>query len=294
VAETAGQASVYSESRVEAGGSLQFDDGQFSDWVSLLEHRMGLFISPERRSFLASGLRARMRETGCQDYREYYRRLSSKRFQANEWALLVDCLTVHETCFFRHASSMSLVRELVLPEAFAEKHGFHAWSLGCATGEEAYSLAMLADSYCASREEALYFGVTGTDISFPALKNAREGVYLRRRLRDIRGEYQQRYCRPVSDARFEISAGLRMRVCFTQLNLRDLAGAPFTNVDLIFCQNLLIYFDRERRLQVVDNLAGFLRPGGVLVLGPGELLGWKHPNMEKVRYEDTLAYRRTN
>jgi len=87
---------------------------------------------------------------------------------------------------------------------------------------------------------------------------------------------------------------LRERVGFSQLNLRDLATASMKDVDLIYCQNLLIYYDRQRRVEMVDQLATFLRPGGVLVLGPGELLDWRNSNMEKVRYPDTLAYRRTN
>jgi len=85
---------------------------------------------------------------------------------------------------------------------------------------------------------------------------------------------------------------LRDKVEFFPLNLRDVAQAPFDNLNLIYCQNLLIYYDRPRRLQLVDCLAGFLCPGGVLVLGPGELLNWQHPRMEKVRFDDTLAYRR--
>ncbi|MEA3242922.1 MAG: CheR family methyltransferase [Pseudomonadota bacterium] len=97
-----------------------------------------------------------------------------------------------------------------------------------------------------------------------------------------------------TNSRFQIKAGLRKRVCFSQLMLQDMKNAPFANLNLIYCQNLLIYYEQQRRLQVVNQLAKFLRPGGVLILGPGELLDWKHPDMEKVRYEDMLAYRRAD
>ena len=269
------------------------DDRQFDDWIRLLESRVGLFIAPERRSFLVSGIRSRMREIGCHDYREYYRYLSGDCLQAQEWSLLVDMLTVHETCFFRHESSMRLVEEELIPAAFEYGQSFHAWSVGCATGEEAYSLAMLADDFCASRPGQGYFGVTGTDISLPSLHQAREGVYLERRLKDIPQAFRDRYCHTLEGQHFQVTEELRKRVCFSQLNLRDLETAPFAGLDLIYCQNLLIYYDRERRLQIVDQLAEFLRPGGVLVLGPGEILNWQHPNMEKVRYRDTLAYQCT-
>ena len=259
----------------------------------LLENRLGLFIAPERRSFLASGLRARMRETGCQEYNQYYDYMASEAQHAEEWSLLVDCLTVHETCFFRHESSMKLVQNVVLPEACKRGESFNAWSVGCATGEEAYSLAMLIDAYCFSLPKICSYRVIGTDISAPSLRHARAGTYLNRRLSNVSEPLRKQYCHSVSSARFSIDARLRENVDFVTLNLRDIAQAPFKDLNLIFCQNLLIYYDRARRLQLVDRLAEFLCPGGVLVLGPGELLNWQHPSMEKVRFDDTLAYRRT-
>jgi len=294
VADTNGQAQAYSGTRPRAGCSLEMDDRQFSDWTKLLESRTGLFIPPERKSFLVSGIRSRMRKIGCEDYREYYNHLSSGYLLIQEWSLLVDQLTVHETCFFRHESSMKLVEEVVIPSVFERQQSLNAWSVGCASGEESYSLAMLVDNYCAVTGSSRYFGVTGTDISLPSLRDAREGRYLDRRLRDIRTSFRDKYCLPEKSSYFRIDADLRKRVCFCQLNLRDLESAPIADLDLVFCQNLLIYYDRERRMRIVNQLAECLNVGGVLVLGPGELLDWQHPNMEKVRYPDTLAYRRTD
>lgn len=294
MAETAGHMQVYADPRSQAGASLDMDDQQFSKWTRLLESRTGLFIAPKRRSFLASGIRSRMRVTGCREYTEYYRRLSSGSHQAHEWSLLIDCLTVHETCFFRHESSMRLVERVVLPAALEQEQSFHAWSVGCATGEETYSLAMLIDACYTRQSGDRYFGVTGTDISLASLHHARAGMYLNRRIHDIRQVFRQEYCQKVTNSRFQIKADLRKRVCFPQLNLRDVENAPIANLSLIYCQNLLIYYEREQRLQIVNRLAESLRPGGVLILGPGELLDWEHPDMEILRYENTLAYRRAD
>jgi len=292
VTESAEQALPKREARRIAGRSLDLDDQQLKDWTLLLERRLGLFIAPERRSFLASGLRACMRETGHRDYSQYHDYMASAAQHAEQWSLLVDRLTVHETCFFRHESSMNLVRDVVLPAACEQGDSVAAWSVGCATGEETYSLAMLIDSYCSSLPKVCSYRVIGTDISVPSLRHARAGVYLNRRLSDLSESFRKRYCQPLSNARFSIDVRLRDKVEFFPLNLRDVAQAPFDNLNLIYCQNLLIYYDRPRRLQLVDCLAGFLCPGGVLVLGPGELLNWQHPRMEKVRFDDTLAYRR--
>jgi len=294
VTEIAGQAQTEGEPRPRAGRSLDIGDRHFDDWATLLEERFGLFIAPERRSFLASGLRGRMRETGCRDYGQYYDYMVSGGDKLEEeWALLVDSLTVHETCFFRHPSSLRLVSDVVVPEACANGRKFSAWSVGCATGEEAYSLAMLIDAYCSTYSDDVSYRVIGTDISVPSLRHARAGIYLKRRLKDVGEHFRNRYCHMVSPARFSIDARLREKVEFYPLNLRDIEHAPVEKtLNLIFCQNLLIYYDRARRVQLIDRLAEFLRPGGVLVLGPGEILNWQNPNMEKVRFDDTLAYRR--
>jgi type IV pilus assembly protein PilK len=292
---SAGYSQAQVKARPLAGPCLEMDDRLFADWTRLLEQRMGLFIAPERRSFLVSGIRARVRETGCGSPREYFNQMTTGGAeQAREWSMLVDRLTVHETSFFRHQSSMQLVKEQLVPEVVHSERGYLAWSVGCATGEEVYSLAMQIDNSMSIAPGRRFFGVTGTDISLPSLQHARNGIYLKRRLQDIPEAFQHRYCRSISDNRFQIKEQLRKRVCFTQLNLRDLAKAPMAKVDLVYCQNLLIYFDREHRMAIANDLVEFLRPGGVLILGPGELLDWHHSNMEKVCYTDTLAYRRTN
>jgi chemotaxis protein methyltransferase CheR/type IV pilus assembly protein PilK len=292
--DSAGYAQACRKARSSAGLCLEMDDETFSEWTRLLQHRADLFIAPERRSFLVSGILARMRENNCQDAREYYQSLIGCSNSEMEWLLLVDRLTVHETCFFRHQSSMRLVAERLVPEVLEHGGRYTAWSVGCATGEEAYSLAMLIEDCMADRDDAPVWHVTGMDISRPTLERAREGTYLLRRLRDVPETFQRRYCRQVSASHFQIVDDLRERVEFSHLNLRDLDSVSMREVDLIYCQNLLIYYDRQRRIEIVDRLARFLRPGGVLVLAPGELLDWKNPDMEKVRYTDTLAYRRTD
>ena len=85
---------------------------------------------------------------------------------------------------------------------------------------------------------------------------------------------------------------LRERICFARLNVLDLSTAPMNDMDLIFCQNMLIYFRRWRKRQIVNRLAERLAPGGILVLGPGEVTDWQHPDLERIHFADTLAFRR--
>ncbi len=278
------------------GASLpDMDDDQFRQWTALLEERTGTVLPQERKSFLVTSLGLRMREIGCGSYQDYFQRLNSGVGGLMEWSILVDRLTVHETRFFRHPASMELVREQVRRKAVDRRSGkvsIQAWSAGCATGEEAYTLAMVIDQALNEREGGGYLGVTATDISPPALSVARKGIYGERRMKDVPPELRQHYFQPLGDGRFQVVDALRKRVCCARMNILEAAREPMGKMDIIYCQNLLIYFDRERREEIVTNMAEHLQEGGVLILGSGELVGWAHPFMEKLNCGHTLAYRR--
>lgn len=267
------------------------DERQFVQWTELLQRRTGMVIPPARKSFLSTNLRLRMWELGCRDYQTYYEQVS-RRDGGDEWIVLVDRLTVHETSFFRHPNSLRLVARLCAPGAASRP--FLAWSVGCATGEETYSLAMVLEDACSCHGRESDYVVAGTDISLPALRSAHRGRYHIRRLAAIAADFQARYCMPCGDRYFEVSAALRARVCFGQSNLLEIDRAPFATLDLIYCQNLLIYFDRQQRECVMKGLVERLAPGGVLVLGPGEIAGWSCAGVQRIRFEDVLAYRRVS
>ena len=150
---------------------------------------------------------------------------------------------------------------------------------------------VLEDSQRRHGFEVSYSGV-GTDISLPALRTAKRGRYPAGRLAGIEPRFRSRYCRACGEKHFELSKALRAQVCFSQANVLDIERAPFARLDLIYCQNLLIYFDRQQRERIMKGLVERLVPGGVLVLGPGEIAGWSGTGMQRIRFEDVLAYRR--
>jgi type IV pilus assembly protein PilK len=287
---------VVAVAKFPRNGAPAMDDREFSRWVDLLERRTGVVVPPDRKTFLVTGVRSRMRETGFAAFADYFQQLLSGPRGAIEWATLVDRLTVHQTHFFRHLPSLELVGNEWLPDYVArDTHGaVHAWSIGCSTGEEAYSLAMVVDEAIArSAAPKLYFGITATDISAPALAVGRGGVYPAAKLEEIPEPYRERYCTPDGAEAFAIAEPLRKRVGFVQFNLMDIARSPLKRLDLIFCQNVLIYFARERRVILLEALAELLKPGGLLVLGPGEVIGFNHPTLQRVGGPQTLAYKRT-
>lgn len=269
---------------------------QFELWQALLEERTGMTLSQERKTFLETSLSIRMRELGLSDYDAYYEQLvaGTTESKAMEWSVLVDRLTVQETSFFRHESSYALVEEYVLNYIDEQPKGssLDVWSVGCSTGEEPYSLAMLISEQFAARSAEDFYGITATDISLPTLAKARSGRYAARKVERVDPRLREKYFARFSEREYEVVPDLRDRICFARLNVLDLAKAPMKDMDLIFCQNMLIYFRRWRKKQIVTRLAERLAPGGLMVLGIGEVTDWSHPDVERVNFPDTLAFRR--
>ena len=267
---------------------------EFHDWQTLLEERSGMVVSERRRSFLQTNLSAHMREVGAPDYASYYRQVTSGPRGAVEWSTLMDRLTVQETRFFRHPASFDLLETYLRQRLEQEsiKRPLALWSVGCASGEETYSLAMATTEALAGREFDGSFGVTGTDISLSALAKSRTAVYSARKLEQVEPALRERYFLSLSDDRFQVIPGLAARVCFARLNVLELANSPVSSMDVIFCQNLLIYFRRWRRREILNRLADCLAPGGLLVIGVGEVVGWQHSGLLQVANDQVLAFTR--
>lgn len=274
------------------------DAAQFNQWQALLEHRTGMTLPAERRSFLETNLAIRMREIGCSSYQAYYEMIASGQNAMREWSTLVDRLTVQETRFFRDPDAFRLVADYILtrPREHFRKHALEAWSVGCSTGEEPYTLAMVIHECMSKLALQPLYGVTGSDISTPVIEKARNGRFNARKLLGMDEQVKSRYFRPAERNTVEIANSIRERVCFTRLNVLDLDTAPMHGMSIIFCQNLLIYFRRWRRRDIVRRLAERLAPGGLLVLGQGELTDWQPPGLQRVPSEHVLAWikRRTD
>ena len=271
------------------------DDVQFFKWKELLEKRTGMILPLERKSFLVTSLVIRMREIGYRDYQDYYNYIVSGSRGAIEWATLVDRLTVHETRFFRHPGSVQLILDEFMPawtRAQTPPVALNVWSVGCATGEEPYTLAMAIDDCLSRQGREYYLGVTASDISRASLAVGRQAIYHRRKLADVDPGLRERYFEALDEDHLQVVSALRSRVCFTYLHVLEMDRAPLGLMHLIYCQNMLIYFDRDKRTRILDGLAARLQPGGMLVLGAGEMLGWTHPELERVDYRGTQAFRR--
>lgn len=254
-------------------------DGQFARWQQLLEARTGIDLS-QHPAILQSGLNRCLRELGGDSVDHLYERVSRWPEGLPEWHAVIDRLVVRETRFFRQPAAFDLVLGF-LEERLKTAPGaaLDLWSAGCADGEEACSLAMVASEAVAGAAERSYLGVLGSDISTSALARARSGHYSDRQVAAVPDALRARYLAADAPGQWRLQPALAARMCWTWSNLLDtgIAVQRQPAMDVIFCQNVLIYFRRWRVRQVLDMLVQRLKPGGLLVLGPGEVNHWRHP-----------------
>lgn len=271
-------------------------DQQFADWQQLIESSTGIDFS-QHRPILQGGLSRRLRQLGRTDYDAYFDDVTRRPDGLAEWRLLLDCVAVKETSFFRQPAAFELVRNY-LRKRVHKSQTIDIWSVGCSTGEETYGLAMVASDVIERESARCFLGVLGTDLCPDALQHAREGRFRAKRLEQIPDMLRRRFFvadngqAGVSEQHYRAAPTLQRRLCFAQTNLLDIEHLPTLPMDIIFCQNVLVYFRRWRVKQVLDALVERLKPGGLLLLGPGEAAHWQHPALVRMAHPGVTAWLR--
>ncbi|HEY4057178.1 MAG TPA: protein-glutamate O-methyltransferase CheR [Kofleriaceae bacterium] len=201
---------------------------------------------------------------------------------------LVGDLVVGETYFFRHAEQMAAVRDVVLPERLAaDGDAVRVLSAGCSSGEEPYSLAMIARELQAQKRVE----IEGVDASEAALEKARRGLYTRWSLRGMPPEMERRWFSP-EGASLALSPQIRNAVTFRRASLLDPLAIPVATYDIVFCRNVLIYFTPQALAATVERLGRALVPGGYLFLGHAEILRNAPTGLSVCESHGTFYYRR--
>lgn len=267
----------------------ELDDEQFVRWQTLLEDRTGMCMPEQRRSFLQTSLGLRMKEIGCDSYASYFDKVVSGPTGAIEWNTLVDRLTVQETRFFRDMDGYEFAEAHFREVSKNLKDGqaLEIWSLGCSTGEETYSLAMVADQAIGKGKA---YAVTGTDISTFVLRKARSAEYSRGALDWIPERYRKTGIDSGGSGGIQVRDNIKQRCCFTQVNILNLGAFPLRSQHLIYCQNVLIYFRRWKRREILNLLVERLAPGGVLLIGSGEIVDWRNQMVEPCKNGKVTAF----
>jgi chemotaxis protein methyltransferase CheR len=214
---------------------------------------------------------------------------------AVEMEALINAFTINETYFYREEAQIAALATHMLPALVADRVPgslVRIWSMPCSTGEEPYSIAIwLLENW--AMVDAWHVDIVGSDIDTAALDRARRGVYGARALQRLPAAVRDRYFLPERDDEREIIDDLKESVQFRPANLIDpLAMRGQGRFDVIFCRNLLIYFDDDARRTAADQLFDSLNPGGYLCLGHTESMSRITDRFETVRFGDTVVYRR--
>lgn len=250
----------------------------FESFAAFITSELGIKFSESKLPMLESRLMGRLRQLGLDSLEQYRRYLFESRAGADERVHFIDLITTNKTDFFRESHHFEYLTRSVLPafsaDARMKRRRFRAWSAGCSSGEEPYTLAMVLAEY--GRLNAGFdYSILATDISTRVLRQARDGIYVHSRIEPVPLELRGRYVmssRERSRELVRMAPELRSRMTFLRMNFMDQRYEVGEAMDLVLFRNVMIYFDRPTQEAVVGRLCDRLRPGGHLFLGHSESL----------------------
>ncbi|MBK7861749.1 MAG: protein-glutamate O-methyltransferase CheR [Archangiaceae bacterium] len=266
---------------------------QFRLLSDLVHGASGLAMREDFKFVAERRLLPRVEALGLSDFGAYQRYLRFDARGREELELACELLLPHETYFFREPNQLECFVNEIVPRLVEQHRGrrrLRLWSAGCSTGEEPYTLAMLLEE--TGRFEGWDVQVHGTDLSRRVLSTARKAEYAPSALRSTSPERKLRHFEVVPGGKVRVKAPLRAQVSFSHLNLIVPEAAdllPF--MDVVFCRNVLIYFDLEARRRVISSLYRRMQPGAWLLLGHSESLLTVTTDFEIVQLDGDLVYR---
>jgi chemotaxis protein methyltransferase CheR len=272
--------------------AIQLSDNEFGLFRDLIYGECGVRIGSEKRAFLESRLRRRMSMLGIGTTLEYYRLVRYSKMKLQELPALLDIMMICETSFFRNQPQFDLLSDVVLPEIIAQKLRANSrliriWSAGCSTGQEPYSAAMALFERL-PEPETWNLRVFASDLSFTALERAQSGVYSADQIRGLCEPYMSKYFHR-ENGNYVVNDDIKRRVIFDYHNLKHDNG--LRSLDVIFCRNVMIYFDLEEQRRLVARFTNCLVPGGYLFIGHAESLQALSQQFAMVHRDKGIAYR---
>jgi chemotaxis protein methyltransferase CheR len=258
-----------------------------------LYRRTGMVFAHSKRYYVDRRVAERIAATQSDSFRSYFAILRSGA--NNEIEHLVNAFTVNETYFYREEHQLRCMTSSLLEPIVRvrdQTEAIRIWSIPCSTGEEPYSIAMwLMENW--SEVDSYNIEIVGSDIDTRALKVGVEGIYSERALMRLSKDVISRYFEPLPGSRYQIHPGLINSVQFTRANLIDSRDmARYRDFDIIFCRNVLIYFDDSARRIAAENLYDCLRPGGYICLGHSETMSRISSLFRVCTFSEAIIYQR--
>ncbi|MDA8090862.1 MAG: hypothetical protein M0Z61_11690 [Nitrospiraceae bacterium] len=262
----------------------------FKQLRDFIYEQSGIFIPDTKKYLIEKRLAGRLQANSLHNFDQYMELLRGSRY-GEEITPLIDAITTNETYFFREPDHFSIFSDHIVPETLrnAGMKTINVWSSACSTGEEPYTMAITLKEKC----PGLKFSILGSDISSATIESARKGIYNSYSVRNTPEQYIARYFRQCA-GNYELSPAIKECVKFIHINLVSDKKINFpVGMDVIFCRNVLIYFDVKSKRKAVSNLYDSLNPGGFLIIGKSEGLHDITRAFKPVIINNTLIYQRT-
>lgn len=273
---------------------ISISEVDFAQFCDFFYQKTGIRFDEKKRYMVERRLRDRLDGTASTSFRDYFRQL---RFDASgaELQAIVNLLTVNETYFYREDYQFTALVDHLLPEVVRGRRvgeSVRIWSIPCSTGEEPYSIALFLLEHW-KRADEFSIDISASDIDSNVVEAARRGIYGDRSLQRLPPHVMKKYFDPVSGGDYRICADLRDSVNFSNVNIvlpQDLR--QFRQIDVVFCRNLLIYFDDVSRRQAIENIYECMSPGGFICLGHSESMSRMSSLFRPRKFADTIIYQK--
>ncbi|MEW6593544.1 MAG: protein-glutamate O-methyltransferase [Thermodesulfobacteriota bacterium] len=283
-----------------AGGngtaSPALSDREFEKFSAFIYEICGIKLPPIKKTMLSARLQKRLRRLNIPSYREYLDYVLSPEGQANELYHMIDVVSTNKTDFFRESQHFEVMNQKVLPEFLArqgsraQSRTLRVWSAGCSTGQEPYTLAMVLQEFCAKNPQ-LDYEILATDICTQALEAAAEAIYSDEVVAPVPAYLRHKYLmkgKGRHNGFHRVVPELRRKVHLQRLNFMDRDFGIDKKMDIIFCRNVIIYFDRPTQRTLFEKFYRQFAPGGYLFTGHSESLEGITDRMERV---DSAVYK---
>lgn len=276
---------------------LTLSDKSFEDWRKFIYESCGIFFQDNKKYLLESRLQKRISFLGLQSFDDYLDYVKFHPSRQGEMRYLYEAITINETFFFRNQPQLDALISTIIPEAIknpnkVSKNKIRIWSAAASSGEEAYSIAMVLNDLIKPKFPFLDFEIVGTDINQAMIETAKRGIYREYSVRNTPPYYLKKYFKTNGNT-FEIDPNIRNMVSFKVMNLYDdISMRAMLNFDIIYCANVLIYFDLKSKIKVVSHLYNSLYKGGYLFIGYSETLHGISKAFKLVSFPKTIGYKK--
>ncbi len=259
--------------------TARLSEEDFQRLSEFIHGEYGIKLPPAKKVMLESRLQKRLRFLSMADFHEYVEYVLAGEGKEYELIHMIDLVTTNKTDFFREPVHFDFLVQNALPELIRRdgtglRSPFRLWSAGCSSGEEPYTLAIVLSEF-ASALEGFRFTILGTDISSRVLETARTAIYDAEKVAVVPTSLKEKYllrARDPARRQVRVRPELRAAVSFMRLNLMEPSYDGVETMDVVFCRNVIIYFDRPTQEALVNRLCRHLRPEGYLFMGHSETL----------------------